>query len=186
MRAWFATLGVRVIIVEKAARGLLEFAERGKWWRRLSYHMRDQRATLRMTEREVESVEELPGWKSGAANLVEQEKRINWRRAAVRRSGGRGNVAAFESCRRRGLKADDRGPASRFDADYRTHSRTSFAVGDVIGFPSLGVGFHGAGPPSRRAAGVQAGCADGPAGVSLRDFTRFPRFFLYRQDRKSN
>ncbi len=57
----FATLGVRVIIVEKRPR-LLEFAD-VEMVEALSYHMRDQRATLRMTE-EVESVEELPDGKA--------------------------------------------------------------------------------------------------------------------------
>src|SRR5258708_12740006 len=53
----FATLGVRVIIVEKRPR-LLEFADT-EMVEALTYHMRDQRATRRLKE-EVESVEELP------------------------------------------------------------------------------------------------------------------------------
>ena len=66
----FATLGVRVIIVEKRPR-LLEFADT-EMVEALSYHMRDQRATLRLNE-EVEGVEELSDGKV-AANLVSKKR----------------------------------------------------------------------------------------------------------------
>jgi NAD(P) transhydrogenase len=56
----FATLGVRVIVVEMRPR-LLEFAD-NEMVEALTYHMRDHRATLRLNE-EVESVEELPDGK---------------------------------------------------------------------------------------------------------------------------
>src|ERR1700675_3914773 len=59
----YATLGVRVIIVEKRPR-LLEFAD-AEMVEALSYHMRDRRATMRLNE-EVESVEELPDGKVAA------------------------------------------------------------------------------------------------------------------------
>jgi NAD(P) transhydrogenase len=68
----FATLGVRVIIVEKRPR-LLEFAD-AEIVEALSYQKRDRRATMRLNE-EVESVEELPDGRV-AANLV-GKKRIN-------------------------------------------------------------------------------------------------------------
>ncbi|MEO7145066.1 MAG: FAD-dependent oxidoreductase, partial [Bryobacteraceae bacterium] len=51
----FATLGVRVILVEKRPR-LLEFAD-AEMVEALSYHLRDSRVTMRLNE-EVESVEE--------------------------------------------------------------------------------------------------------------------------------
>src|SRR5208282_4914905 len=66
----FSTLGVRVIIVEKRPR-LLEFAD-AEVVEALSYHMRDRRATMRLSE-EVESVEELPDGKV-AANLVSKKR----------------------------------------------------------------------------------------------------------------
>src|SRR6202030_3684624 len=53
----FATLGVRVILIERRPR-LLEFADT-EIVEALSYHLRDSRVTLRMNE-EVESVEETP------------------------------------------------------------------------------------------------------------------------------
>src|SRR6202030_3706996 len=68
----FATLGVRVIIVEKRPR-LLEFADT-EMVEALMYHLRDNRATLRLNE-EVESVEELPDGKV-AANLVSKKRVI--------------------------------------------------------------------------------------------------------------
>src|SRR6202007_1958919 len=53
----FATLGVRIILIEKRPR-LLEFAD-AEMVEALSYHLRDRRVTMRLNE-EVESVEELP------------------------------------------------------------------------------------------------------------------------------
>src|SRR6202048_5007775 len=125
----FATLGVRVIIVEKRPR-LLEFADT-EMVEALSYHMRDRRATMRLSE-EVESVEELPDGKV-AANLVSKKRIIAGARLyAVGRAG---NVDALNLAAA-GVQADDRGRI-KVDEDYRTAQPNIFAVGDVIGFPSL-------------------------------------------------
>jgi NAD(P) transhydrogenase len=125
----FATLGVRVIIVEKRPR-LLEFADT-EMVEALTYHMRDHRATLRLSE-EVESVEETPEGKV-AANLV-SKKRINGD-ALLYAVGRQGNVDKLELTAA-GVECDDRGRI-KVDADYRTNEAHIFAVGDVIGFPSL-------------------------------------------------
>ena len=125
----FATLGVRVIIVEKRPR-LLEFADT-EMVEALSYHMRDRRATMRLSE-EVESVEELPDGKV-AANLVSKKRIIA--DALLYAVGRAGNVDAL-NLSGAGLQADDRGRI-KVDADYRTSQPHIFAVGDVIGFPSL-------------------------------------------------
>lgn len=125
----FATLGVRVIIVEKRPR-LLEFADT-EVVEALTYHMRDQRATLRLNE-EVESVEELPDGKV-AANLV-SKKRINGD-ALLYAVGRQGNVDMLDLAAA-GIESDDRGRI-KVDADYHTSQAHIFAVGDVIGFPSL-------------------------------------------------
>jgi NAD(P) transhydrogenase len=125
----FATLGVRVIIVEKRPR-LLEFADT-EMVEALTYHMRDHRATLRLNE-EVESVEELPDGKV-AANLV-SKKRINGD-ALLYAIGRQGNVDKLDLAAA-GIESDDRGRI-KVDADYRTTQAHIFAVGDVIGFPSL-------------------------------------------------
>jgi NAD(P) transhydrogenase len=125
----FATLGVRVIIVEKRPR-LLEFADT-EMVEALTYHMRDHRATLRLNE-EVESVEETPEGKV-AANLV-SKKRINGD-ALLYAVGRQGNIDQLDLAAA-GVEFDDRGRI-KVDADYRTTQPHIFAVGDVIGFPSL-------------------------------------------------
>src|SRR5580692_1376005 len=125
----FATLGVRVIIVEKRPR-LLEFADT-EMVEALTYHMRDHRATLRLNE-EVESVEETPEGKV-AANLV-SKKRINGD-ALLYAVGRQGNVDKLDLAAA-GIECDDRGRI-KVDADYRTTQAHIYAVGDVIGFPSL-------------------------------------------------
>ncbi len=125
----FATLGVRVIIVEKRPR-LLEFADT-EMVEALSYHMRDRRATMRLSE-EVESVEELPDGKV-AANLASKKRIIA--DALLYAVGRAGNVEPL-NLPAAGLTADDRGRI-KVDADFRTSVPHIFAVGDVIGFPSL-------------------------------------------------
>jgi len=125
----FATLGVRVIIVEKRPR-LLEFAD-AEMVEALMYHMRDHRATLRLNE-EVESVEELADGKV-AANLV-SKKRIN-ADALLYAVGRQGNVDKLDLAAA-GIESDDRGRI-KVDADFHTSQAHIFAVGDVIGFPSL-------------------------------------------------
>jgi NAD(P) transhydrogenase len=125
----FATLGVRVIVVEMRPR-LLEFAD-NEMVEALTYHMRDHRATLRLNE-EVESVEELPDGKV-AANLVSKKRIIA--DALLYAVGRQGNVDSL-NLPAAGLQADDRGRI-KVDSDYRTAQPHIFAVGDVIGFPSL-------------------------------------------------
>ncbi len=125
----FATLGVRVIIVEKRPR-LLEFADT-EMVEALSYQMRDHRATMRLSE-EVESVEELPDGKV-AANLVSKKRIIG--DALLYAVGRHGNVDRLD-LPAAGIESDDRGRI-KVDADFRTTQAHIFAVGDVIGFPSL-------------------------------------------------
>jgi NAD(P) transhydrogenase len=125
----FATLGVRVIIVEKRPR-LLEFAD-AEMVEALMYNMRNQRATMRLNE-EVESVEESPDGKV-IANLVSKKRVIG--DALLYAVGRQGNVDALDLAAA-GVEADDRGRI-KVDTNYRTAQANIFAVGDVIGFPSL-------------------------------------------------
>lgn len=125
----FATLGVRVIIVEKRPR-LLEFAD-AEMVEALSYHMRDQRATMRLSE-EVESVEELADGKV-AANLVSKKRIIA---DALLYAVGRTGAVDSLNLPAAGIDADDRGRIP-VDANYCTKQPHIFAVGDVIGFPIL-------------------------------------------------
>jgi NAD(P) transhydrogenase len=125
----FAILGVRVILVEKRPR-LLEFAD-SEMVEALSYHLRDNRVTMRLNE-EVSSVEELPDCKV-VANL-ESNKRIVGD-ALLYAVGRQGNVDDL-NLQAAGLEADSRGRI-KVDENYRTAQPHIYAVGDVIGFPSL-------------------------------------------------
>ncbi len=125
----FAILGVRVILVEKRPR-LLEFADQ-EIVEALSYHLRDHRVTMRLNE-EVASVEETA---DGAvvANL-KSNKRIAGE-ALLYAVGRQGNVDDLNLAAA-GLEADNRGRI-KVDEEYRTKVPNIYAVGDVIGFPSL-------------------------------------------------
>ena len=126
----FATLGVRVTLIEKRPR-LLEFAD-AEMVEALCYHLRDRRVTLRLNE-EVESVEETPE-KLVVANLKSKKKVSG--EALLYAVGRQGNVDELNLAAG-GLDADERGRI-KVDDEYRTKQPHIFAVGDVIGFPSLG------------------------------------------------
>jgi NAD(P) transhydrogenase len=125
----FATLGVRVILIEKRPR-LLEFAD-AEIIEALSYHLRDCRVTLRLNE-EVSSVEDNPDG-TVVANL-ESKKKLSGD-ALLYAVGRQGNVDEL-NLEKAGVEADSRGRI-KVDADFRTQQPHIFAVGDVIGFPSL-------------------------------------------------
>jgi NAD(P) transhydrogenase len=125
----FATLGVRVILVEKRPR-LLEFADQ-EIIEALSYHLRDSRVTMRLAE-EVESVEELP--EGGVVANLESKKRVSGD-ALLYAVGRSGNIDEL-NLSAAGIEADSRGRIP-VDKDFRTKTPNIFAVGDVIGFPSL-------------------------------------------------
>lgn len=126
----FATLGVRVTLIEKRPR-LLEFAD-AEMVEALCYHLRDRRVTLRLNE-EVESVEETLDHLV-VANLKSKKKVSG--EALLYAVGRHGNVDELNLAAA-GLEADERGRIS-VDEEYRTKKPHIFAVGDVIGFPSLG------------------------------------------------
>lgn len=125
----FATLGVRVILVEKRPR-LLEFAD-SEIVEALSYHLRDSRVTMRLNE-EVSSVEDMPDG-SVVANLESKKKIVG--DALLYAVGRQGNVDELNLAAA-GLEADSRGRI-KVDENYRTSQPHISAVGDVIGFPSL-------------------------------------------------
>lgn len=125
----FATLGVRVILIERRPR-LLEFAD-SEMVEALSYHLRDSRVTLRLNE-EVESVEETAEG-TVVANL-QSKKRISGD-ALLYAVGRQGNVHEL-NLEAAGLEADERGRIP-VDSEYRTRQQHIYAVGDLIGFPSL-------------------------------------------------
>lgn len=124
----FATLGVRVILIEKRPR-LLEFAD-AEIVEALSYHLRDSRVTMRLSE-EVESVEEVG---TGVVANLMSKKKISGD-ALLYAVGRQGNVDELNLAAA-GIEADSRGRI-KVDADFRTKQPNIFAAGDVIGFPSL-------------------------------------------------
>jgi len=125
----FAVLGVRVTLIEKRPR-LLEFADQ-EIIETLSYHLRDSRVTMRMGE-EVESVEEpTPG--TVVANL-ESKKKVSGD-ALLYAVGRQGNVDDLNLAAA-GVEADKRGRIA-VDDHYQTKVQHIYAVGDVVGFPSL-------------------------------------------------
>src|SRR3989454_5119408 len=125
----FATLGVRIILIEKRPR-LLEFAD-AEMVEALSYRLRDSRVTLRLNE-EVESVDATPD--RGAVANLQSKKKISGDALlyAVGRQGNVDELNLSAAC----VEADARGRIL-VDADYRTKQPHIYAVGDVIGFPSL-------------------------------------------------
>jgi NAD(P) transhydrogenase len=125
----FAVLGVRVTLIEKRDR-LLEFADR-EIIEALSYHLRDSRVTLRLGE-EVDCVEEL-ALGTVVANLM-SKKRVSG--DALLYAVGRQGAVDELNLAAAGLEADNRGRIP-VDEHYQTKVEHIFAVGDVVGFPSL-------------------------------------------------
>lgn len=125
----FAALGVRVTLIEKRPR-LLEFAD-SEIVEALSYHLRDHRVTMRLNE-EVHSVEETGG--TGVVAFLESNKKVAGD-SLLYAVGRQGNIDEL-NLSAAGLQADPRGriPVNEY---YQTTQEHIYAVGDVIGFPSL-------------------------------------------------
>jgi NAD(P) transhydrogenase len=125
----FAILGVRCTLIEKRNK-LLEFADQ-EIVETLSYHLRDSRVTMRLGE-EVESVEELPDG-TVVANL-QSKKKVSG--DALLYAVGRQGAIDDLNLAAAGLEADNRGRIP-VDEHYQTKVQHIFAVGDIVGFPSL-------------------------------------------------
>jgi NAD(P) transhydrogenase len=125
----FSILGVRVTIIEKRNK-LLEFADQ-EIVESLSYHLRDSRVTMRLGE-EVESVEELADG-TVVANLHSKKKVSG---DALLYAIGRQGAVEDLNLAAAGLEADNRGRIP-VDEHYQTKVEHIYAVGDVVGFPSL-------------------------------------------------
>jgi NAD(P) transhydrogenase len=108
---------------------LLEFAD-AEIVEALSYHLRDHRVTMRLNE-EVESVEDTP---TGVVANLMSKKKISGD-ALLYAVGRQGNVEELD-LPAAGLEADSRGRIP-VNASYVTKRPNIYAVGDVIGFPSL-------------------------------------------------
>ena len=126
----FAALGVRVVLIEKRPR-LLEFAD-GEIVEALCYHLRDHRVTLRLNE-EVDAVEQqLPD--GPVVATLKSRKKVSGD-SLLYAVGRMGNVDQLNLAAA-GLAADDRGRIA-VNGNYCTTQPHIYAVGDVIGFPSL-------------------------------------------------
>jgi NAD(P) transhydrogenase len=128
----FSTLGVRVTLMDKRSR-LLPFVDE-EITDTLAFHLRENRVTLRLEE-EVSAIEpfedqERPGVRIHLASgkQIVTEKALY----SIGRTGSteRLNLSAA------GVKTDSRGRIEVNDS-YQTSVPHIYAVGDVIGFPSL-------------------------------------------------
>jgi len=126
----FAALGCRVTLIDTRTR-LLPFVD-GELVEALAYHLRQQRATLRLGE-EVAGIEVENG---GEDVLVRLKSGKQIRTDAALYSIGRTGATAGLNLPAAGLEADHRGRLE-VDDQYRTAVEHIYAAGDVIGFPSL-------------------------------------------------
>ena len=124
----FAALGAKVTVVEKLDR-LLEFCD-DQVTEALQYHLRDLGVTFRFGD-EVVAVERHD---RGTITHLRSGKRIA--SDAVMYSAGRQGATDALELQNAGLEADSRGRIA-VDERYRTSVEHIYAVGDVIGFPSL-------------------------------------------------
>jgi NAD(P) transhydrogenase len=128
----FAALGVRVTLVDKRER-LLPFVD-AEIVEALAYHLRQNRVTLRLGE-EVSGVEPLTDEKGERVRItLASGKQIVTDKALY--SIGRTGATATLNLSAAGLPPDERGRL-RVNEHYQTAVPHIYAVGDVIGFPSL-------------------------------------------------
>jgi NAD(P) transhydrogenase len=124
----FAALGTRVTVVEQRQR-LLEFCD-FQITEALQYHLRDLGVIFRFDE----TVTGVDKHREGAVTRLASGKLIP--ADAVLYSAGREGATDTLDLARAGLEADKRGRIAVNDR-FRTSVRHIYAVGDVIGFPSL-------------------------------------------------
>ena len=124
----FAALGTKVTVVERRDR-MLEFCDL-EVVEALKYHLRDLAVTFRFGE----TVAAVERHHRGAITVLESGKRIP--ADTVMYSAGRQGMTAALELAAAGLTADARGRIA-VDEDFRTEVPHIYAVGDVIGFPSL-------------------------------------------------
>jgi NAD(P) transhydrogenase len=151
----FAALGTKVTVVERRER-MLEFCDL-EVVEALKYHLRDLAVTFRFGET-VAAVESRP---RGAITVLESGKRIP--ADTVMYSAGRQGQTDPLDLEAAGLAADDRGRI-QVDEYFRTAVPHVYAVGDVIGFPSLAAtsmeqgrlaAHHACGEPAREMTSLQ-------------------------------
>ena len=128
----FATLGVRVTLIDKRDR-LLPFIDR-EITDALAYQMHQHRVTLRLGE-EVKTIETFKDDKGERVRItLASGKQIVTEKAlySIGRTGTTEGLALDAA----GVNTDDRGRLT-VNAQFQTSQPNIYAVGDVIGFPSL-------------------------------------------------
>jgi NAD(P) transhydrogenase len=128
----FSTLGTRVTLIDKRDR-LLPFVDH-EIMEALAYQLRQNRATLRLGE-EVKSLEAVAGERGPQVKItLASGKQILTEKALY--SIGRTGVTQSLNLAAAGIPADDRGRL-KINAQFQTAVPHIYAVGDVVGFPSL-------------------------------------------------
>lgn len=128
----FAALGVRVTLVDRLNR-LLPFVD-SEIIESLEYHLREDRMTIWLRE-SVSGIELANNGPDCQAKVhLASGKQITAEKALY--SIGRTGATAKLNLQATGLAADDRGRL-KVNANYQTDVPHIYAVGDVIGFPSL-------------------------------------------------
>ena len=125
----FSALDVKVTIIEPSD-GLLSFVDR-ELVDEFIHDLRDRGVTLRFRAK-VERVE-----RSNDACLVQLDDRRQIWAEMVLFAAGRMGATASLNLEAAGLAADERGRIAADKATFRTAQPHIYAVGDVIGFPSL-------------------------------------------------
>jgi NAD(P) transhydrogenase len=123
-----AELGTKVTVVEKRA-DMLDFCDH-EIVESLRHHLRDRGVVLRFGE----SVTAVERRETGAITHLASGKRIA--SEAVFYAAGRQGATEALDLERAGLTSDERGRIG-VDGSFRTAVPHIYAVGDVIGFPSL-------------------------------------------------
>ncbi|MCC6808116.1 MAG: Si-specific NAD(P)(+) transhydrogenase [Deltaproteobacteria bacterium] len=128
----FAALGSRVTLVEQREK-LLPFVDR-ELVDALVYHLRDERLTMRLGEA-VESITIDPKAKTDAVRTRLKSGKTITSELALYCAGRQGATTAL-GLEHAGLSADARGRIE-VNAHFQTRVPHIYAVGDVVGFPSL-------------------------------------------------
>lgn len=128
----FATLGVRVTLVDRRDR-LLPFVDH-EITEALAYQLRETRLTLRLGE-DVSSIEPIDAEQGERVRVcLASGKQIVTEKALY--SVGRSGATDSLNLEAAGLSVDERGRLG-VNCSYQTEVPHIYAVGDVIGFPSL-------------------------------------------------
>jgi len=128
----FSALGVRVTVVDKRDH-LLPFVDR-EITDSLAYHMHQNRVTLRLGE-EVSGLEPITDDKGERVKVTLASGKQIVTEAALYSIGRTGATETLD-LPAAGIKPDDRGRL-KVNEHYQTEQPHIYAVGDVIGFPSL-------------------------------------------------